>query len=180
MLLGHINNGDTMLLLCLKIFISRIVDVSLGTLRTMFIVKGNKIASSSIAFIEILIWFYAAREALVSTESSLLIAVFYALGYATGTFVGTYFNELFISGIYNIEVISDKINKNDILKIKKNNFGVSVLETIDNKKILLLSINKRRYKECVDLIKKIDADSFIVVNDAKVAFNGYIKRNSKV
>lgn len=180
MLMGHINNGDNMLLLCLKIFISRIIDVSLGTLRTMFIVKGNKIVSASIAFIEIMIWFYAAREALVSTESSILIAISYALGYATGTFIGTYFNELFISGIYNIEVISNKINKNDILKIKKNNFGVSVLKTIDNKNILFLSINKKRYKECIKLIKTIDKDSFIVVNDAKVAFNGYIKRDRNI
>ena len=172
----HTNNGDNMILACFNIFISRIIDVSLGTLRTMFVVKGNKIISSSIAFVEVLIWFYAARAALVNYDNSFLIALFYSLGYATGTYLGTLINEILIDGIYNIQVISTKITTNDILKIRSANFGVSVLKTVDNKNILYLSINKKRYKECINIIKSIDKNSFIVVNDAKVAFNGYFKK----
>lgn len=165
-----------MVLACFKIFISRIVDVTLGTLRTMFVVKGNKILSSLIAFVEVFIWFYAARVALVNTDFSIFIAIFYSLGYATGTYLGTLLNELLIDGIYNIQVISSTIDSKDILKIRGNNFGVSVLKTIDNKKILYLSISKKRYRECIKLIRVLDKDSFIVVNDAKVAFNGYFKK----
>lgn len=166
-----------MVLLCLKIFLARIMDVSLGTVRTLFIVKGNKIVSATIAFIEVLIWFFAAREALSTEISSIWIAISYALGYASGTFIGTIINEHFISGIYSIQVISDKISTRDINKIKKNNFGVSIVETVDKKKMLFLSINKKRYKECVKLIKSIDPSSFIIINDSKVAYNGYIKKN---
>ena len=165
-----------MVLACIKIFVSRIIDVSLGTLRTMFVVKGNKIVSSSIAFIEVFVWFYAARVALVNYDNSITIAIFYSLGYATGTYLGTLLNEMLVDGIYNIEVISSKIKVSDILKIKKANYGLSVVKTIDNKLIIYLSINKKRYKDCIKLIKSIDKDSFIVVNDAKVAFNGYFRR----
>lgn len=172
----HTNNGDIMVLVCFKIFVSRIIDVSLGTLRTMFVVKGNKIVSSSIAFIEVFVWFYAARAALVSYDSSILIAIFYSLGYATGTYLGTLLNELFVDGIYNVQVISSKISASDVLKIRSANFGVSVLKTIDNKSILYLSISKKRYRECINLVKSLDKNSFIVVNDAKVAFNGYFKK----
>ena len=167
-----------MILACIKIFISRIIDVSLGTLRTMFVVKGNKIISSLIAFAEVFVWFYAARVALVSFDNSLIIAIFYSLGYASGTYLGTLLNEILIDGVYNIEVISSKIKVSDILKIKKANYGLSVVKTIDNKLIIYLSINKKRYKDCIKLIKSIDKDSFIVVNDAKVAFNGYFKRKN--
>ena len=172
----HTNNGDIMVLVCFKIFVSRIIYVSLGTLRTMFVVKGNKIVSSSIAFIEVFVWFYAARAALVSYDSSILIAIFYSLGYATGTYLGTLLNELFVDGIYNVQVISSKISASDVLKIRSANFGVSVLKTIDNKSILYLSISKKRYRECINLVKSLDKNSFIVVNDAKVAFNGYFKK----
>lgn len=165
-----------MILACFKIFISRIIDVSLGTLRTMFVVKGNKIISSLIAFVEVFIWFYAARAALVSYDNNLLIAIFYSLGYATGTYLGTLLNEVLIDGIYNIQVISSVITTKDILAIREHNFGVSVLKTIDNKKILYLSISKKRYHECIKLIRKYDKNSFIVVYDAKVAFNGYFRR----
>lgn len=169
-------NGDNMILACFNIFISRIIDVTLGTLRTMFVVKGNKILSSILAFIEVLIWFYAARAALVNYDNSFLIAIFYSLGYATGTYLGTLLNEILIDGVYNVQVISSKISSNDILKVRSNNFGVSVLKTIDNKKILYLSINKKRYKECIKLIRSLDSNSFIAVNDAKVAFNGYFRK----
>ena len=93
-----------MLILCFKIFLSRILDVSLSSVRTMFVVKCNKIMASLIAFVEIFIWFYAAKEALVSNSTSLCIIVSYALGYATGTFIGTLINEKFISGIYSLKV----------------------------------------------------------------------------
>lgn len=164
-----------MMFTCLKIFISRILDVSLGVLRTMYVVKGNKILSSLIAFVEIMIWFYAAREALVNFDNSLVVALFYSLGYATGTYLGTYMNEMLISGYYNIQVITSNMSLKDILKIKEHNYGVTVSKSIDDKYILNLSINKKRYKECVGLIKKIDHNAFIVVNDARVLFNGYVQ-----
>lgn len=165
-----------MLLTCLKIFISRILDVTLGVLRTMFVVKGNKILAPIIAFFEVLIWFYAAREALVNLNDSLIVACVYALGYATGTYLGTFINEILISGYYNIRVISSKINTKDILKIKNNNYGLTVTKSIDNKNIITICINKKRYHDCIKLIKSLDKDAFIVVNDAKVLFNGYFKR----
>lgn len=164
-----------MLLTCLKIFISRILDVSLGVLRTMYVVKGNKILSSLIAFVEILIWFYAAREALVNYDNSIVVALFYSLGYATGTYLGTYMNEMLISGYYNIQVITSNMSIKDILKIRENNYGVTVSKSVDNKYILNLSINKKRYRECVELINSIDREAFIVVNDARVLFNGYVQ-----
>lgn len=165
-----------MFLLCLKIFLARICDVSLGTIRTVFIVKGNKFISALIAFVEIVIWFFAAREALNTEISSIFIVISYALGYATGTYVGTIINELFINGVISIQVISNKIGNKEISKIKKNNFGVSVVKTIDNKNMLFLEINKKRVKECIKLIESLDKSSFIIINESKIAYNGYIKK----
>lgn len=164
------------LFLCIKIFFARILDVSLGTVRTMFVVKGNKIIAPLIAFIEVIIWFFAAREALNTELSSVWIVISYAGGYASGTFIGTFINEVFITGIYNVQVISQKISNQDVKKIKSHGFGVSCLKTTDNKNMLFLEINKKRYRECIRLLKKIDKSSFIVVNDSKVAHNGYIKK----
>ena len=77
-----------MLLLCLKIFLVRIVDVTLGTTRTMFTVKGKRLIASLIGFFEVLIWFLIVREALQTEDKSILIAISYALGFATGTYIG--------------------------------------------------------------------------------------------
>ena len=101
-----------MILLCLKIFLARIIDVSLGTVRTYFIVKGKRTIAAIIAFVEIFIWFYAAREALNTEITSIFIVISYAAGYATGTYLGTIINEMFISGF--VSYIGCDKSKRDI------------------------------------------------------------------
>ena len=54
---------------CLEIFLARIVDVSLGTLRTVYFVKGKVIEPFIIAFFEILVWYAVAKEALNTGKS---------------------------------------------------------------------------------------------------------------
>ncbi len=155
-----------MLILCFKIFLSRILDVSLSSVRTMFVVKCNKIMASLIAFVEIFIWFYAAKEALVSNSTSLCIVVSYALGYATGTFIGTLINEKFISGIYSLKVSLKGVNEKMIKKLNSICLDVVNLKG-ESKDILFLEVDKKNYKELIDNIYKIDKSASIVINDAK-------------
>lgn len=155
-----------MLLLCFKIFLSRILDVSLSSVRTMFVVKCNKIMASLIAFVEIFIWFYAAKEALVSNSTSLCIIVSYALGYATGTFIGTLINEKFISGIYSLKVSLKGVNEKMIKKLNSICLDVVSLKG-EGKNILFLEVDKKNYKELVNNIYIIDKSASIVINDAK-------------
>ena len=62
------------LLTCLEIFAARIIDVSLGTLRTVLFVKGKTIEPFIIAFFEVLVWYAVAKEALNTTGNTVLIA----------------------------------------------------------------------------------------------------------
>lgn len=155
-----------MLILCFKIFLSRILDVSLSSVRTMFVVKCNKIMASLIAFVEIFIWFYAAKEALVSNSTSLCIIVSYALGYATGTFIGTLINEKFISGIYSLKVSLKGVNEKMLKKLNSICLDVVSLKG-EGKNILFLEVDKKKYKELVNNIYMIDKYASIVINDAK-------------
>ena len=119
-------------LLCIKIFFARICDVTLGTLRTIFTVKGKTIIAGIIAFIEVFIWFLVAKEALNTDVSSIFIVISYAGGYATGTILGTFISKKFINSLISVEVITTKANKNNIAKIREEGFGVSVVNTIEN------------------------------------------------
>ena len=73
-----------LLLLCIKIFCVRIIDVSLGTFRTIITVKGKSLYASIIGFIEIFVWFIIVREALNTDVDSIWIAISYSLGFSTG------------------------------------------------------------------------------------------------
>ena len=75
--------------LCIKVFLARIVDVSLGTFRTIITVKGKALYASIIGFFEVLIWFLVVKEALNTNETGILIGISYALGFAAGTYIGS-------------------------------------------------------------------------------------------
>ena len=77
-------------ILCIKVFFIRIVDVSLGTIRTIITVKDKRFLASLIGFIEVLVWFVVAKEAINTDDNSILIAISYSLGFATGTYIGAY------------------------------------------------------------------------------------------
>lgn len=170
----------TLFLLCLKIFFARIMDVSLGTLRTVFTVKGKTLTSGIIAFFEVFIWFIIAREALNTDIKSLWIVISYAGGYATGTIIGTFVANNFINSLISVEVITTQATTENINKIRKEGFGVSIVNTTqtildENSKLLYITLNSRNLQKLKTIIKEIDSKVFVVVKESKVVQNGYIK-----
>ena len=173
MFLPIIINGDQMLILCLKILTARIIDVSLGTIKTFYVVKEKRLIASLIAFLETLIWFIVVKEALNNNINSIFIPISYALGFAVGTYAGMFISSKIIKGSFTINIISSKIRKKDINYLKECGFGVTIISNRKCKVHLLLEVDKKRYntlKKCLDFI---DKDAFIIVNDSKVVHNGY-------
>ena len=161
--------------LCFEIFIARILDVSIGVIRTVELVKDNTYRAVILAFFEVFIWFLVAREALTSTDLNLIVAIFYSLGYAFGTLLGSYLSKKLIKGSVGVQVISSSFNKNSINKIKKEGYGVSSLNLDNNNKMLIIEVDKKRVKELLRIINKIDNKSFITVSDTKYVSNGFVK-----
>jgi len=160
--------------LCIEIFFARILDVSIGVIRTIELVKDNTIKAVILAFFEVLIWFIVAREALTN-DLNIFIAIFYSLGYATGTLIGSYISKKFIKGSVGLQVISSKIKSKDINLIKDKGYGISTLTLDDRKKLLIIEVDKKKTYDIINIIKKIDNKAFITATETKYVLNGYIK-----
>jgi len=130
----------SMLFTCIKIFFARILDVSLNTVRTTFVLRGKTFIVAIIAFLEITIWFLVARTAL-NTELNLLIVLSYSGGYTAGTILGTIITNKFIKTNVELLVISNKIRSTN--KIKKEDFGVTIISKDNNRTIFLINTTKR-------------------------------------
>ncbi len=161
----------SLLLTCIKIFFARILDVSLNTIRTTFVIKGKTFIVALIAFIEITIWLLVARTA-INVELNLWIVLSYSGGYTMGTILGTTFINKFVKTNMELIVISTKIKNTK--KIKDKNFGVSILNKDKNKTILLIETNKKRLDELTTLLKKLDNEAFITIKETKTIINGYM------
>lgn len=168
-----------MLMLCLKIFFARILDVSLGTTRTILTVKGKNVMASLIGFVEISVWFLVVREALNTESTSMFIVLSYAGGFAAGTYIGSFLSDKFISGIFTLQVITS----NDTLanELRNTGFAVSVIpvEGKDSKQnMLFIEIDKKHFHKIKNLIKEYDPKAFIVTNETKYVQNGYFKEQN--
>lgn len=165
---------------CLKIFAARIIDVSLGTLRTVFVVKGKTLEPFIIAFFEVLIWFIVAREALNTEGNMILIAISYAGGYATGTLIGSKLSRWLVKGVIGVQVVIKENSTKLIETLREKGYAVSVIELKNdydgkNKDMLYIGINNNKLKEVTKIIKDYDSSAFIVVNETKLVQNGLIK-----
>ena len=99
-----------LLFVLLKIFLARIIDVSIGTFRTILTVRGKITIPAILAFFEVLVWFYVAKEALLVEIDSILIPISYSFGYATGSLIGTLISRKLINQTYEIKIFN--YNKN--------------------------------------------------------------------
>ena len=162
-------------ILCLKIFSARILDVSLGTIRTIFTVKGKSFISALIGFIEVLIWFLVAREAL-SNGVNIFIAISYSLGYSIGIYIGSILSKKLIKSNLNVQIITENYDLID--KLRKEKFAVSVVDIKgkdSNKYMLIIGINNTKKDLLIDKIKKFDNNAFIYINETVYIQNGFIK-----
>lgn len=171
-----------MFYMCIKIFLARIVDVSLGTIRTVLVVKGRRITPAIVAFFEVLIWFVVAKESLNTKETSILIPIFYAGGYACGTYIGGFISNNFVAGIIEVSITTkSKTSKKLIDEIRNNGFGVSVINLeysndLEDKKMLIVQLNKKKLKDLTSIIKKNDKSAFVAISETKYVQNGMIHK----
>lgn len=165
-------------ILCIKIFCARIMDVSLGTVRTVLTVKGKKGYASLIGFVEVLIWFIIVQEAMNTELTSIFIAISYAGGYATGTYIGGFISQKFIPGNFGVQIITSVKKSSMIEALRKEGYAVSVINVKgqeEDKLMLFIEIDKKRFDHLQTIVKELDEKAFLVVNETKMVQNGYFK-----
>ena len=169
-----------MLKICLGIFLARVLDVTLGTIRTIYSVKGKELLSALIAFFEVLVWFIVAKEALNTSINSIFIPLSYSLGYATGTLLGTYIANHYISGLECVQIITKKDNIRLIQQIRQNGYGLSIVSLKKDydeieRELLIVGLNKKSLNNLINIVKNEDNNAFLMINETKLVQNGLIK-----
>ena len=162
--------------MCMKIFFARLIDVSLGTFRTINTVKGRDLIASLIGLVEITVWFLIVKEALNTDNNSFFIVAAYALGFSVGTYIGGKISKIFIKSNLEVQVILSNKDDSVVEKIRKMGYGVTAIEVKGNKNIkymLYIQIRDNNLDKLKKIVRKLDNKAFIVVNETKYVENGY-------
>lgn len=156
------------------IFFGRIIDVSLGTLRIIFVSKGEKYKAPIIGFFEVLIWIVVISE-LLSKTHSIVSYVFYAAGYASGNYVGIIIEQKIAFGIILCRVYTRKKGMELVSILNKQNFGSTFLEgsgSVEKIEIVETVIERKDLKKVEKILADFDPEVFYVVEDVRVRQKG--------
>ncbi len=156
-------------ILPLLIFLARVTDVSMDTMRILFISRGKKYIASILGFMQVLIWLLAIRQIFLNL-SNVLCYVAYAGGFATGTWVGILIEEKLAIGIQVIRVITKKDATQLINFLKNNNYGVTSVDghgATGRVNIIYTFVNRNQIPGVVEIIKKFNPNAFYTIEDVR-------------
>lgn len=173
-------NGDWVALLAVTglIFFARVCDVTLGTLRIVFISRGQKYVAPAFAFFEMLIWLLAVRQIMQNVDNVFYYFA-YALGFSTGVFVGLHVEEKLAMGLRLVRTITRKDALELVTALRNNKFGVTSIAAEGNSgpvNILYSVIKRSDADTYITLVKELNPNAFFSVEDVRFVSDGAFPR----
>lgn len=162
----------------LLIFIARLADVSLATLRHILIFKGMRRIVPVFGFIEVLIWLVAITQVMQRLDN---IACYlgFALGFSAGTYLGIVIEEKLALGHQLVRIITERKTPELLAVLTDNNYGVTVTPARGSKgpvDIFFIAVERKRIRHLLTCIKECDANLFFTVEDIRSVDAGIFSR----
>lgn len=164
------------------VFVARLTDVTLATLRNIFIHKGLRKIVPFIGFFEVLIWLIAMKQVL-SHVDSIVAYLAWAGGFATGTYVGMRIEERLALGNQVIRIITTEPDSAELVRVlRESNHGMTVVDGMGAKgpvKLLFMIVQRKYMKEVIDKIEEIQPNAFYTIEDVRSTEHGVFRAGAK-
>ncbi|SNQ59551.1 DUF2179 domain-containing protein [Candidatus Methanoperedens nitratireducens] len=162
------------IILPLLIFIARVFDVTFGTMRIIFVSRGEKFLAPFFGFFEIMIWLFAIGQ-VMQNFTNVAYYIAYAGGFAMGNFVGIYIEDKMAMGTLVIRIITKKDASNLMGALKSNNYGVTSIDAegaTGKVKIIFTVIKRKDVNKVVGMIKQFNPKAFFSIEEVRAASEG--------
>lgn len=157
------------LILPLLIFLARICDVSIGTIRVIFVARGFRGYAPILGFFEVLIWLMAIGQ-IMKNLNNVACYIAYSTGYATGTYVGIWLEEKLSLGKVIVRVITRKDATELVECMRSSDFPVTAINAegeTGNVKVIFTIIRRQMLPRMVKMIKQFNPNAFYSVEDVR-------------
>jgi len=166
-------------ILPLLIFLARVCDVTMETVRIVFISKGIRLLATVIAFFEIVIWLLAV-EVVMEDLANIANFLAFALGFATGTYVGLVVEEKLSLGKVILRIVTAEDSRDAIVScLQSGNHGITCVEARGSRGsvTMILSLVNRSEISCItDRIDRINPKAFFSVEDVRYVNEGVFRQ----
>jgi uncharacterized protein YebE (UPF0316 family) len=160
----------------LLIFALRIIDVSFATVRILLSVRNQRVAVPIIGFFEVLVWLFAAGNAIRHLDSGWHV-LGYAAGFSTGTMVGMWIEEKLAIGLGTMRIISRRVDAQLATNLRA--LGCGVTEFIGHGRegqvdVVYTVVQRRDIPRVLDEVERLDAEAFITVEEPREIRRGWM------
>lgn len=161
------------------IFFARVLDMSLFTMRMLFLVRGKRLSAAALGFFEVMIYVTALGK-VVNGLSDFRNLLAYALGYACGNYIGSLLEEKLAIGKITAQIVCPHCDKHDLAEnLRENGFGVTVIEgegKYGKRHVLNVMLERKDIKKLYEIIDEKEAKPFVTVFDIRSIKGGYFTK----
>jgi len=156
------------------VFLARVFDVTLGTMRIIFISRGKKYLAPLFGFVEVFIWIAIIAQ-IVHAANNLVAYLAYAAGFAVGNFVGMFIEDRLALGMMAIRIIVQNRATELVARLRDSGYGVTTVkgEGVSGPVVLVYTIAKRRsISELLAIIHQTHPHAFLSIEDVRSTQEG--------
>ena len=163
---------------CFIVCVAKIIEISIQSLKTCMMVKGQRLKAAMLGFTECMIWGLVISTIISTLGNNYILLLFYCFGYATGLFLGSTIESKIAIGTSNLQLIAnDESTELITTYLKENNRGYTVFDghgSIDKMNMIFIVLPR---KETPKVLKEIRACSdnkvFVVASEVSKYAGGY-------
>jgi uncharacterized protein YebE (UPF0316 family) len=162
------------LLLPLLIFFAEVCVLTVGTLRIIFVARGEKLIASALGFIEVLIWLFAITQ-VMQNLSDWTCFVAFALGFTLGTYFGMLIEKRLALGTAVVRVVTHRDATALVDGLRGADFGVTCVDAngaSGKVQIVMTVVKRKRLPDVIALIDEHQPGAFYAVDDVQAANDG--------
>ncbi len=159
----------TWIVLPILIFCARILDVSLDTVRIIFINKNLRLYVAFTAFFAVLIWLMVIRQIFQQLDNPICYLA-YAAGYATGNFVGMLIENKISIGKVIIRIITRRESEELVQVLRASGYGLTVIDAegaTGPVKVIFTIVERSDINRVIGMIREHNPLAFYSVEDVR-------------
>jgi len=161
-------------LIPLLIALARVLDVSIGTIRIVYLIRGHKALAAALGFFESLVWLLAVAQ-IMRNLTNLYYYLAFASGFALGNFVGLYIEEKLAIGTSIIRIITGRDATDLVERLNDAGYGVTHVDArgrSTNVKVIFSVVKRDDLPKVLKIVKACNPTAFYTVEDVQKVREG--------
>lgn len=163
---------------CFIVCFAKIIEITIQSLKTCMMVKGQRLKAAGLGFVECAIWGLVVSTIIGTLGDNIFLLLFYCVGYATGLFLGATIENKIALGTSNLELIANDDSTEKItLYLRTHDMGYTVFDgygSTDKMNMIFIVLPRRETPRVLKEIRRVcDNKVFVVASEVSKYAGGY-------